>query len=114
MVPFSLLTGPTRKACRNLKLHNMVLSEILTKVRKKVLFDGEAMEPHVTFWKKATFDQFRKHSGSEESSTYQCHEFMVEYRKNLPPHLLGKERLYGLIRSIFYSIILFETLYQRL
>lgn len=73
-------------------------------MKKKVLFHGEIQDRRVTRWSTVIFDVFRKTIDSEEKATRKCLEFVTEYQKDLPKHILAEEHLYNRIRSIFCII----------
>lgn len=78
-IMFSLLSGPARRACQNLKLNSMKLKKMLSEVCRKVLFDCEVQDRRVTRWSSASFDKFLKQADSEERATRKCLEFVREY-----------------------------------
>lgn len=114
-VLFSLLppNTPARNACNKLNLKSITISEMVYEVKKKVLFDGEIQDRRVTRWNSMSYDQFRKATDSEEAATRNCLDYIVEYQKDLPEHMLAPQLLYNRIRSIFRTISWCETLFQR-
>lgn len=60
-----------------------------------------------------TFGTFRHNISSEEQATRKCIEFVTEYQKDLPKHMLAEEHMYTQLRSIFRSVSWCETLFQR-
>lgn len=112
-VLYSLLTGKARKACAKLVLTSINLDEMVEEIKKKVLYDGGIKDRRTSSWNTATFEQFRKVSDSEESATRKCLEFITEYQRDIPKHMLAQEHLYTRIRSIFRTVPWCETLFQR-
>lgn len=68
-IRFSLLSGPDRRACKDLKLHSMTLEEMLSEGSKKVLFDSEVQGRRVTRWSFALLEEFRKQAESKAKAT---------------------------------------------
>lgn len=111
---YALLMGEARKACKKRKLSSLTLEDVIEEVKKRVLFDDEIKVPRVTHWTTATFENFRQNADSDEKAMRKCLEFVNEYQRGLPKHLLAEEHLYNRIRFIFRSIAWCETLFQRI
>lgn len=61
-VMFALLTGSAPVACKFLKLRSLSLGDMISDIKKKVLFDGEIQYRRVTRWTTVCLDVFRKAS----------------------------------------------------
>lgn len=114
-VLYSLLpsNSPARNACDKIKLQSIHINDMVDEIKKKVLFDNEIQDRRVTRWDSTTYEQFRSLTSSEESATRKCLEFITEYQKDLPKHMLAPEHLYNRLRNIFRSVRWCETLFQR-
>lgn len=112
-VLFSLLPGPARKDCKILKRHALPLEQMLDEIRKKILFDDEVKDRRVIRWTSVTFSKLRQNCSSEEQATRKCLEFVTEYQKDIPKHILAEKHLYTPICSISRSVLRYETLFQR-
>ena len=114
-VLFSLLppNTPPRNACTKMQLKSITIETMVSDVKKKVLFDGEVQDRRVTRWNSTTYEQFRKTTDCDETATQKCLEFMIEYQKDLPSHMLAPAHLYNRLRSMFRSVSWCETLFQR-
>lgn len=112
-VLFSLLKRVDLKACKNLKLHSLLLEEMIDEICKHIFFDEKVKRHRVTRWTSLTFTLFYRTSSSEGKSTPSCLKFVSEYQNDLPSHMLASKHLYTPLQSIFRSVSWFETLYQR-
>lgn len=114
-VPFSLLppSTPAPNACIKTQLKSIKIDVMASEVKRKVLFDGEIKDRRATRWNSMTYEQFRKATDCNKTATRKCLEFMIEYQKGLPNHILALAHLYNRLRSIYCSVTWCETLFQR-
>lgn len=112
-VLFSLLTGPPRLSYKHFHLSKISLDEMIDAVKKKILFYCEIKNRSITRWTSVSIEQFRKTTDCEEKATGKCLEFVMEYQRDLPKHLLAEEHLYTRTRSIFRLVTWCKTLYKR-
>lgn len=95
---------PARNACKKLQLKPISLGEIVAELKKTFFFDGELHDRRVTRWNSTSYKHFRKATGSKETATPKCLEYVVEYQKDLLEHMLAPQLLYNRVRSIFCTI----------
>ena len=92
---FFLLPSNTlaRNACTKMQLKFIKIKDMVNDVEKIVLFDGEIPDRRVTIWNSISYDKFRKTTDFDENTTRKCIEFMIEYQKDIPSHMLAPEHL---------------------
>lgn len=112
-VLFSLLSGKAREAASEGKLAELSFEELVTGIKRAVLYGCKIQDRRVTSWNHITYETYRQSIDTEEAATRKCVEKVTDTQKDLPQHMPQSEHLLRCIRDIYRPLTWCKRFFQR-